>query len=90
MKESILQKLDNLKDRYEELEGLLSDVEVISNQDKFRTYSMEYSELEPVVNNFQTFMQAQADLDEARLCRKTVILICDRWVMKRQLWLLKK
>ena len=31
MKESILQKLENLKDRYEELEGLLSDAEVISN-----------------------------------------------------------
>jgi len=70
MKESILQKLENLKDRYEELEGLLSDAEVISNQDKFRTYSMEYSELEPVVNNFQTFMQAQADLDEARIMQK--------------------
>lgn len=70
MKESILQKLENLKDRYEELEGLLSDAEVISNQDKFRAYSKEYSELEPVVNNFRTFMQAQSDLDEAKSMQK--------------------
>ncbi len=70
MKESILQKLENLKDRYEELEGLLSDGDVIVNQDKFRTYSMEYSELEPVVLNFHIFMQVQSDLAEAQAMQK--------------------
>ena len=70
MKESILQKLENLKERYEELEGLMSDVEVITNQDKFRAYSMEYAELEPVVKNFQTFVQVQSDLAEAQAMQK--------------------
>lgn len=70
MKESILQKLENLKDRYEELEGLMSDAEVITNQDKFRAYSMEYAELEPVVQNFQAFMQVQSDLAEAQVMQK--------------------
>jgi len=70
MKESILQKLDNLKDRYEELEGLLSDAEVISDQNKFRIYSMEYAELEPVVKHFQTFSQVQSDLAEAQAMQK--------------------
>lgn len=70
MKESILQKLENLKDRYEELEGLMSDAEVITNQDKFRAYSMEYAELEPVVQNFQAFMQVQSDLAEAQAMQK--------------------
>ncbi len=70
MKESILEKLDNLKDRYEELEGLLSDGEIIADQDKFRSYSMEYAELEPVVKNYQDFVQVQADLAEAQVMQK--------------------
>ncbi|PCJ42626.1 MAG: peptide chain release factor 1 [SAR86 cluster bacterium] len=70
MKESILQKLEHLKDRYEELEGLLSDAEVITNQDKFRAYSMEYAELEPVVKNFKSFTQVQSDLLEAQAMQK--------------------
>ena len=54
MKESIALKLESLADRYEELAALLGDAGVISNQDKFRAYSMEYSELEPVVKCFYT------------------------------------
>ena len=49
MKASIQNKLDNLRDRFEELSALLSDPETISQQDKFRNYSKEYAELEPVV-----------------------------------------
>ena len=49
MKESIVSKLEKLSDRYEELAALLSDAEVITDQNKFRDYSKEYSELEPVV-----------------------------------------
>ncbi|MCP4595169.1 peptide chain release factor 1 [Neptuniibacter sp.] len=67
MKESILNKLEKLSDRYEELAALLSDAEVISDQNKFRDYSMEYSELEPVVQAFAAFNQAQDDLEEAEM-----------------------
>jgi len=49
MKDSIRIKLDNLADRYEELGALLSDAQVISDQNKFRAFSKEYSEIEPVV-----------------------------------------
>jgi len=52
MKPSIHAKLDLLKDRFEELQALLSDAEVISDQKKFRSYSQEYSELEGVVETF--------------------------------------
>ncbi|MFY0675754.1 MAG: peptide chain release factor 1 [Neptuniibacter sp.] len=67
MKESILNKLEKLSDRYEELAALLSDAEVISDQNKFRDYSMEYSELEPVVQSFAAFQQAQEDLEEVEM-----------------------
>ena len=46
MKASIQTKLDHLKDRYEELAALMSDAEIISNQNLFRDYSKEYAEIE--------------------------------------------
>ena len=70
MKDSIVAKLEHLAERYEELEGLLSDAEVISDQNKFRAYSKEYAELEPVVKNFRQYLQAQENLTEARVLQK--------------------
>ncbi len=66
MKASILLKLEHLKDRHEELAALLGDAETIANQDKFRSYSMEYSEIEPVVQCFEQYMKVQEDMQEAQ------------------------
>ena len=67
MKESIQAKLDKLADRFEELSALLSDAGVISDQNKFRDYSKEYAELEPVVQSYAAYQQAQDDVEEAQL-----------------------
>ena len=67
MKQSLLTKLDSLSDRHEELGALLSDAEVIADQDRFRDLSREYSELETVVRCFASYRQVQEDLAEARL-----------------------
>ena len=48
MKASLLNKLEILQDRFEELTALLGDAEVISDQTRFRAYSREYAEVEPV------------------------------------------
>ncbi|MBL4827855.1 MAG: peptide chain release factor 1 [Spongiibacteraceae bacterium] len=66
MKESIVNKLENLADRYEELGALLSDSEVIADQNKFRPLSMEYAELEPVVKCYGSYRQILEDIDEAQ------------------------
>jgi len=66
MKESLLHRLDTISERYEELAALLSDPEVISDQNKFRDYSKEYSELEPVVKCFSQYRQAMEDIEEAQ------------------------
>lgn len=66
MKASIIDKLDNLTDRYEEVAALLSAPEVISDQNKFRALSVEYSEIEPVVQCFAGYRQALEDLAEAK------------------------
>ncbi|WP_257267002.1 peptide chain release factor 1 [Endozoicomonas sp. ONNA2] len=65
MKESILVKLENLGERFEELSALLSDPGVIGNQDQFRKFSREYAELEPVVKAYKEYDQLLSDKAEA-------------------------
>ena len=66
MKNSILSKLDGIAERYEELEGLMSQPEVINEQNKFRSLSKEYAQLEMVVKNYREYRQAMEDIAAAR------------------------
>jgi peptide chain release factor 1 len=66
MKASILTKLETLVERYEEVQHLLGDPDVIGDQDKFRALSKEYSQLEEVTKCFQAYQQAQDDLAAAQ------------------------
>ena len=47
MKETIRHKLESVRDRFEEIAGLLADPDVISDQNQFRDLSKEYSRVEP-------------------------------------------
>ena len=66
MKQSILTKLETLGERHEEVGALLSDSEVIADQNRFRDLSREYSELENVVQCYQRYRQVREDIEEAR------------------------
>lgn len=66
MKASILEKLDRLKERYEEVSAMLSEADTINNQNKFRDLSKEYAELEPVVQGYQNYLQLLANIEEAK------------------------
>ena len=66
MNKSLQTKLDQLLDRYEELGALLSDNDVISDQDRFRSYSKEYADIEPVVNCFRQYEEDSSQLEDAR------------------------
>ena len=71
MKASILAKLDNLNERYQEVAALLSDAEsTITDQNKFRDLSKEYAELEPVVKAYLGYQEVINNLDEAKLLLK--------------------
>ena len=70
MKASLINKLDLLQDRFEELTALLGDAEVISNQPQFRAYSKEYAEIEPVYQAFSAFRKVQSDLEGAQALLK--------------------
>ncbi len=60
-------KLDGLIERHEEISALLSEVEVMADQNQFRDLSKEYSQLEPLVKCFSEFRQCDEDLEEAKL-----------------------
>ena len=70
MKASLLNKLDNLSDRFEELTALLGDAEVIAKQAQFRAYSKEYAEIEPVIASFRELRKVQGDLEGAQALLK--------------------
>lgn len=61
MKDSIRIKLETLSDRFEEVGVLLSTPEIINNQNRFRALSIEYAELEPVVQCFARYRQTLDD-----------------------------
>jgi len=67
MKDSIRSKLETLVERREEVEALISDAQIISDQDKFRTLSKEYSDLEDLTVTFKKYQSAEDDLEEAKL-----------------------
>ncbi|MCG9720781.1 peptide chain release factor 1 [Shewanella sp. Isolate7] len=66
MKDSVIRKLEGLLERNEEVLALLSDAEIIADQERFRALSKEYSQLEEVVKSFKAYRQAEDDLASAQ------------------------
>jgi peptide chain release factor 1 len=66
VKQSIVDKLQQLVSRSEELGGLLSDPDIIADQKRFRDLSREYAQLAPMVELMRAIELANADLEAAR------------------------
>ncbi len=66
MKDSIKAKLDSVSERHEEIAALLGEADIISDQNRFRDLSREYSQLEPVVNTYADYKSTTEDLASAR------------------------
>ena len=66
MKASIKTKLEGLQERHEEIAALLGDPDIISDQNRFRDLSREYSQLEPVVKAYSDHVSTTGDLESAR------------------------
>lgn len=65
MKSTLVDKLNQLIERYEEVGALLSDAATIENQDQFLVLSKEYADIEPVVVCYQSYQQALQTRDDA-------------------------
>ena len=81
MKNSILTKLENLKERHEEISAELADPDVISNQNEFTRLSKEYAQLEPIVKKFSEYQQSADDLSSAK--EMTLMKRSKRWPWKK-------
>ena len=66
MIESILSKLSEVSERYLEIENLLSQPDITSDQENYIRLSKEYSELSPVVKAFKDYEKTESALDEVR------------------------
>jgi len=66
MIESILSKLSEVSERYFEIENLLSQPDITSNQENYIKLSKEYSDLSPIVKAFKDYEKSESSLDEAK------------------------
>ncbi len=66
VKDSIRFKLESVRDRFEEIAGLLADPDVIADQNQFRDLSKEYSRVEPIVKLFDEFESLDEDIVAAQ------------------------
>ncbi|WP_093214650.1 peptide chain release factor 1 [Sediminibacillus albus] len=63
----MLDRLQSLEDRYDKLNELLSDPEVISDTKKLREYSKEQSGLEDVIQAYREYKDVTGQLDDAKV-----------------------
>jgi peptide chain release factor 1 len=66
VKDSIRARLQQVAARFEEIGLLLSQPDVMADQDRFRDLSREYATLEPVVKSWQDWQAATEARDNAR------------------------
>ena len=63
---SIRARLEQLQERLEELNALLSDPDVVADTTRFMRLSKEHAQLTPIVESWQRHQQLQQQLEEAR------------------------
>lgn len=62
MKKSLEIKLEQMLERFQEISRLLSEADIIGNQQKFTALSKEYAQLEPVTNHYQHYLNNKEEL----------------------------
>jgi len=63
---SILERLDGLKLKFEEIGQQMSDPEVIADMKRFVQLNKDYKELKPIVETADSYRKAVKNLDEAK------------------------
>ncbi|WP_112182211.1 MULTISPECIES: peptide chain release factor 1 [Paraliobacillus] len=63
----MLDKLQSLEDRYEKLNELLSDPEIINDTKKLRDYSKEQSDLTDIIEVYRQYKDVSTELQDAKV-----------------------
>src|SRR5512147_2080880 len=58
----MLDRLEKVKERYEEITALLSDPNVLANQERYRELSKEHSDLTPLIRAYDRYRKVKDDL----------------------------
>jgi peptide chain release factor 1 len=66
----LLDKLQAIDQRFQELEGLLGDPEVIKNQESYQKYRKEHAELTLLVQTFRRYRQVQKEMADSQALLK--------------------
>lgn len=64
---SMFDRLAAVEDRYEKLNELLSDPDVVSDPKKLREYSKEQSDIQETVQTYREYKQVKEELQDAKL-----------------------
>ena len=84
MKQSLVDKLQQLVARSEELGALLSDPDVINDQNRFRDLSKEYAQLESIVDLTRSYEHRRKLTSKPpRRCSKTTTPNSVNWARKK-------
>ena len=67
MNQSILTKLEQLSMRFEEINAMLSDQSIASDQNKFRELSIEHSQLSPINDKYIEYLSIIGDIEAAEV-----------------------
>ncbi len=63
---SMMAKLSALTDRFEEVNALLADPDVVGDRDQFTSLSREFAELDPVIRCFRRVTELDSEIEDAR------------------------
>jgi len=62
----VIDKLEMTKQRYEEINGKLSDGDVVNDQELYRSLMREHKALTPIVDKYAEYTSAKDEFEEAR------------------------
>ena len=62
----MFQRLEDVEKRYEELNKLIADPDVISKQNEWKQYMKEHSDIEDVVLKYREYKKVNSDIEEAK------------------------
>jgi peptide chain release factor 1 len=64
--QNMFDKLNFIVEKYEDLSSKIADPEIISNNEVWRKYCKEHSDIEPIVTKYKEYKKTKGDIEEAK------------------------
>jgi peptide chain release factor 1 len=65
-KQTMLEQLEAIRERFEEVSQQISQPEIVSDQKKFKAFSKEYKDLKEIVDKFQEYKTILGNIEQAK------------------------